>query len=332
MGWPSQGRPTTHPRSQRIRCASARSTGRRPVRPLGRRCAPASRPRRPAAVRGARTTRWRPPPRPGRLRRQHALTSTSSQRQRRRAGRGRSRRARRPRRPARSASACSQVTRTDFSPGAPMVGTPPAAVTISGTQWPGAKGGSVHSSSSTRGDAHRRAAQRPASRTASSRARSEATRRSDLCLVAGGRPERGDRVEHLLERVRVDGQHLGGAAEVGQRVVDDRDVDRADRAQVLGDHQIGVEARQGALVEVVEVLAGAHRGRHERVDLRGVEPLGQGAGRDDAAFAGLGAGSRTRRSPRRRRRRHRSRRGSRSSTAAGRRSACTDRAKASEGG
>ena len=88
--------------------------------------------------------------------------------------------------------------------------------------------------------------------------------------------------------MRVDGQHLSGAPEVGQRVVDDRDVDRADRTQVLGDHQIGVEVRQRALVEVVEVFARAHGGGHERVDRRGVEPFGQGAGRDDAPFAGLG--------------------------------------------
>ena len=42
--------------------------------------------------------------------------------------------------------------------------------------------------------------------------------------------------------MRVDGEHLGRAAEVGERVVDHRDVDRAHRAQVLGDDEVGVEA------------------------------------------------------------------------------------------
>ena len=41
----------------------------------------------------------------------------------------------------------------------------------------------------------------------------------------------------------------------------DRDVDRADRAEVLGDDQVGVQPGQRALVEVVEVLAARHRRR-----------------------------------------------------------------------
>ena len=45
----------------------------------------------------------------------------------------------------------SQVVRADFSPGSPRQLVPPAAATISGTQWPGAKGGSVHSRTSALG-------------------------------------------------------------------------------------------------------------------------------------------------------------------------------------
>ena len=64
-----------------------------------------------------------------------------------------------------------------------------------------------------------------------------------------------------LQVVRVDGEHLGAAAEVGQRVVDDRDVDGAHGAQVLGDHEVGVQVGERAAVEVVEVLAGGASGR-----------------------------------------------------------------------
>ena len=63
----------------------------------------------------------------------------------------RSRTARRPPPPAPAARTSSQVTRNDFSPAVPSTDSPPATLTISGTQWPGANGGSVHSSTSTRG-------------------------------------------------------------------------------------------------------------------------------------------------------------------------------------
>ena len=51
----------------------------------------------------------------------------------------------------RAACTSSHVTRRDFSPGVPRRGTPPASSIISGIQWPGAKGGSVHSRNITRG-------------------------------------------------------------------------------------------------------------------------------------------------------------------------------------
>ena len=133
------------------------------------------------------------------------------------------------------------MTRTLFSPAVPSTGSPPARSTISGIQWPGANGGSVHSSSTTRGRGRV-----PTRRTTSARRRCvSCTQGVGLDLAAGGPAEHPDRLQHLGERVRVDGQHLGGAAEVGQRVVDDRDVDGADRAQVLGDDQVGVQARPG---------------------------------------------------------------------------------------
>ena len=86
--------------------------------------------------------------------------------------------------------------------------------------------------------------------------------------------QRGDGREHLVEGVRVDGEHVGAAAEVREGVVDDRDVDGAHRAQVLGDDEVGVQSGQRALVEVVEVLARRASRRPRVVDLAGVSPSG----------------------------------------------------------
>ena len=113
----------------------------------------------PGAARPRRGRRPAPAPRPGR-------TRTAPPRPRRDG-----RRARRPRSPA------------PTSPRrVPSTGSPPAAVTISGIQWPGAYGGSVHSSTTTRG----RGRPRTRERTASSRSRSDPTRVSAVpsCPVA----------------------------------------------------------------------------------------------------------------------------------------------------
>ncbi len=103
------------------------------------------------------------------------------------------------------------------------------------------------------------------------------------------RPAEGHhRGQHLVEGVRVDGEHVRPAAEVGEGVVDHGDVDRAYRAQVLGDDEVGVEVGQGALVEVVEVLAGPHPLADDPVDVGGAQALGQRGGGDDPAAARLG--------------------------------------------
>ena len=72
------------------------------------------------------------------------------------------------------------------------------------------------------------------------------------------------------------------AAEVREGLLDVGRVHRADRAEVLGHHEVGVEPGERALVEVVEVLAGGHARGHGGVDLGEVEALVQGARRDDA--------------------------------------------------
>ena len=55
------------------------------------------------------------------------------------------------------------------------------------------------------------------------------------------------------------------------------DVDRAHRAQVLGDDEVGVEVGERALVEAIEVLAPGRRLDHAVVDLPGVQALGHRA-------------------------------------------------------
>ena len=125
---------------------------------------------------------------------------------------------------------------------APAPTRPPAASTMSGTQWPEEKGGSVHSSTATRGRG------RPATAVATiGQPPTEAGH--ELVggpLAAGGPAHRPDRVEHLVQGHRVEGQHLGPAAEVGQGVVDLGAVDGTDGAEVLGHHQVGVEASGAA--------------------------------------------------------------------------------------
>ena len=290
MGWHSQGHPTTPPGAR--------------VGPAGR---PAPRRRRPAGGRGGRTRRRRRPPTPAGC----AGSTPEATRSRARAAE-----------PSRSkphgaqtttsgspARAASQVTRSDFSPARPTVATPPAGARPSpGPSDRGRRAGRSTPAAAPggRGPAGSpRAARRPRAVAAASRPARRRPRGGRWRRPAPGSSPAPPRP------CAVEGEHLRRAAEVGQGVVDQRDVDRAHRAQVLGDHEVGVEVGEGAGVEVVEVVAGLHRARDERVDLRRREALGQGAGRHDPPLPGLGRDRRTRRSPRRRRPRPRSRRGSR---------------------
>ena len=108
------------------------------------------------------------------------------------------------------------------------------------------------------------------------------------CLVPGRRTEGQHGGEHLVDGVRVDRQDVRTAAEVKKRLVDDGDVDCADRTQVLGDDEVGVEVRQSARIEVVEVFPGVHPLRDGAVDLGRSEAFRQGGRGDDAAGPGLG--------------------------------------------
>ena len=86
-------------------------------------------------------------------------------------------------------------------------------------------------------------------------------------LGVGRLRERSHVAQHLAERVRVERDHLGlGIEPLGDRahvVVRDR----ADGAQRLGDDQVGLQAPQGGLVELVDRAALLGQRAHGAVDL-----------------------------------------------------------------
>ena len=182
-----------------------------------------------------------------------------------------------------AARASSQVMRWDLSPTRPSAGTPPACSTISGIQWPGANGRvrpleHQHAWSWPTAECHLDALQTcPQS----------GHQGSCLGSVRSALAQQQDRRPDLVEGVRVDRQHVGPAAEVGQRVVDRRHVDRADGAEVLGHHQVGVEGGERVRLQVVEVLTGSDRRGDEVVDLARRQALGHRGGGDDPAVTGL---------------------------------------------
>ena len=109
-------------------------------------------------------------------------------------------------------------------------------------------------------------------RTASSRSRSDA--QGQRGALVAGRPAERPTESSTSSRVCGSTVSTSRAPEVGEGVVDGGDVDGADRAEVLGDDEVGVEVRQGARVEAVEVLPAAHRRATASSISRGVEPLG----------------------------------------------------------
>ena len=68
-------------------------------------------------------------------------------------------------------------------------------------------------------------------------------------------PTSENRVQHLVERVRIERQHVGPAAQVAQRVLDLAGRQRAHPAQVLGQDQVGIQLRQRLRVQGVQVRA-----------------------------------------------------------------------------
>jgi hypothetical protein len=80
----------------------------------------------------------------------------------------------------------------------------------------------------------------------------ERLRRVERVDVLADRDDRGENLRHgpWIER-----EHCGRTAEVLECVVDFAHVDRADGAEVLGQHEVGVEIGEGVAVEAVEVLS-----------------------------------------------------------------------------
>ena len=98
------------------------------------------------------------------------------------------------------------------------------------------------------------------------------------------RTERHD----IVERLRIEGQHPRGAPEVRERVVDPIQIDGAHRAEVLREHDVGVELGQRAFVEAVQVLARGDTRADDGVDLRRRQALGQRRRRHDPPAPRLG--------------------------------------------
>ena len=79
-------------------------------------------------------------------------------------------------------------------------------------------------------------------------------------------------VEHLGEGVRIDGQDLGGAAQVVKRLFHVPARQGADPAQVLGEYQFGGQCGEGIGVQRVQILARSELGADVGIDRRRAHP------------------------------------------------------------
>ncbi len=114
---------------------------------------------------------------------------------------------------------------------------------------------------------------------------------SDECLgtleVTGGTADDRNLLEHGGEGHRVEGEDGRVTAEVLEGLINFADVDRAHRAEVLGDHEVGIERPECTGVERVEVFPGRQTRAHRGVDLARSETRRQGRVRDDLSLARL---------------------------------------------
>ena len=150
------------------------------------------------------------------------------------------------------------------SPGRPSTSTPPAISISCGSSGRRRTPGRA-TRARRRGTRRRRAT---ASRTASTRARWRATSSSAASRRAGRLRDRPDVAQRLAERLGVQRDHLraasaAAAADLRHLVVGDR----ADRAQLLRDDQVGRELGERLLVERVDRLAARGALAHGGVDL-----------------------------------------------------------------
>ncbi len=147
---------------------------------------------------------------------------------------------------------------------------PAAADTISGTQCPAVKGGSVHSSIATRG----RSLSATAAATRSSRDPNAAT---NSC-AAGARPILSPTVTmETSTSCKVCGSTVTTCAWQPRCFSAASTVctHGTHRAQILGEDEIGIQLPQRALVQPVQILPGSQPGPDLGVDLARRQPGGQ---------------------------------------------------------
>jgi uncharacterized protein YjbJ (UPF0337 family) len=106
---------------------------------------------------------------------------------------------------------------------------------------------------------------------------------------SGPLPDRRDRVQHLVQRVRIQGQYVRLAAQVLQRVAHLPGRQRAHPAQVLGQDQVGRQFSQRPRVQRVEILTRGQPGPDVPVDVTRGHGLGIQAA-DHDRLLGSGGG------------------------------------------
>ena len=99
-------------------------------------------------------------------------------------------------------------------------------------------------------------------------------------LAIGRLRQRAGVTEHLAQSARVQGDDLGRGLDRLGHAPHVLDGNRADRAQRLGDDQIGFELVQLLDVQLVDGLAGQRALLDRGVDLRRAEAVGQDIARD----------------------------------------------------
>ena len=262
-------------------------------RARGRSAPPAPRSRRRRAVPDGRSMRARPPQRRGRRRRPAATAHPAGRGSRSHASRTVARS--RPRRARTStsgsiSSTASQVVGAGASPSRPSSSQPPARRTCSGTQRPTAIGGSIPSSTMTRGGSNPPLA--PAEDDLLQRLQPFPQAKGDvhrlvlrLCHGAHGL----DRVQHALDRGRVEPDDLGFQPEVGHGLARLAIGDRSPTMGTARDDEVRVRASQGDVVQDetrrgIHIPGIRHRSGHDRQATR-LERERAGVGHADELVA-----------------------------------------------
>ena len=73
--------------------------------------------------------------------------------------------------------------------------------------------------------------------------------------VSGRRTDGEDGLQHVFQGSWIDRQHLSLAPEVSHRLIDVADVNRADSAEILREHELRVDLAESVRVECVDVVA-----------------------------------------------------------------------------